>query len=218
MAFRLSRRPGSEAKRSTAHDAEDNRAAGARAQKEEKREKQNTCLYVCSIYPPFPIIVSIWETAREIMKQSFVNINSFTSQKNCYFLFLFYETREKKTNRQRKVLKSLVICNYASKKLQQIIQIQSNRTNPNTNTSIFVSVWQLSLVLLWERERKIRATAAVRLLWVFHFRVIGRRAARGKQQQQQVSSANWFHFLFEIFRLSHTMFTHKNRLFQNVKM
>lgn len=49
---------------------------------------------------PFPIIVSIWETARKFMKQSFVNINSFTSQKkklkNCYFLFLFNETREKK--------------------------------------------------------------------------------------------------------------------------
>lgn len=139
MAFRLSRRPGSEAKRSTAHDAEDNRAAGARAQKEEKREKQNTCLYVCSIYPPFPIIVSIWETAREIMKQSFVNINSFTSQKNCYFLFLFYETREKKTNRQRKVLKSLVICNYASKKLQQIIQnSQTERTRTQTRAFLFL--------------------------------------------------------------------------------
>lgn len=94
------------------------------------------------------------------MKQSFVNINSFTSQKkwkNCYFLFLFNETREKK-NRQRKVFKkSLVICNYASK-LQQIIQqiqSQTEQHGTRTHTSIFcfcLTALSLPSIFWWERE------------------------------------------------------------------
>lgn len=186
MAFRLSRR-GLAAKRSEAQRSMPKIAEPPereRRKKRKEREKQNTCLYVCSIYPPFPIIVSIWETARKIMKQSFVNINSFTSQKKIVIFCFCFTKLEKKTNRQRKVFKSLVICNYASKKLQQIIQIQSNRTNRTQQTrAFFVSVWRLSPVFSWEHVRKIRATAAaaaVRHLWVFRFRVIGRRAAREK--------------------------------------
>lgn len=170
MAFGLSRRPGSEAKRSTTHHAEDNRAAGARAQKEEKREKQNTCLYVCSIYPPFPIIVSIWETARKIMKQSFVNINSFTSQKKIVIFCFCFTKLEKKTNRQRKVLKSLVICNYASKKATTNHTKNSQTERTRTQTRAFLFLFDSSHLFYcgsMRERKKNRATAAVRHLWVF---------------------------------------------------
>lgn len=69
------------------------------------------------------------------MKQSFVNINSFTSQKKNerIVIFCFCLTKLEKKNRQRKVFKkSLEICNYASK-LQQIIQqIQSQTEQHGT--------------------------------------------------------------------------------------
>lgn len=215
--------------RSTAQHAEANRgavvaaaaaAAGARAQKEEKREKQNTCLYVCSIYPPFPIIVSIWETARKIMKQSFVNINSFTSQKKIViFCFCFTKLEKKKTNRQRKVFKSLVICNYASKKATtNHTNTQSNRTNREHKHEHFLFLFDAALtcffVRAWEKNSCNSSSSAT--FMGFSFSCHWKKGC-DRQQHQQVSSADWFHFLFEIFRLSHTMFTHKNRLFQNVK-
>lgn len=151
------------------------------------------------------------------MKQSFVNINSFTSQKkwkNCYFLFLFYETRE---NRQRKVFKkSLVICNYASKPQQIIPQIQSQTEQHETKTqthtrAFFVSVWQLShgpAFFVGARGRRFVQPAASWhiYLWVFRFRVIGRI-----RKNTTVSSADWFHFLFEIFRLSHDVYSKKRK-------
>lgn len=140
-------------------------------------------------------------------------------------MFLFYETREK-TNRQRKVFKSLVICNYASKKkLQQIIQLhtvsQTEQTENTRNASIFCfCLTRLSPVFFvraWEKN-SCNSSRATFMGFSFscHWKK-GCQTDRSSRQHQPVSSADWFHFLFEIFRLSHTMFTHKNRLFQNVK-
>lgn len=127
------------------------------AERREKREKQNTCLYVCSIYPPFPIIVSIWETAREIMKQSFVNINSFTSQKKIViFCFCFTKLEKKQTGSER-FLKSLVICNYASKKSYNksynYTVSQTEQTENTINASIFCfCLTQLSAVFFFRES------------------------------------------------------------------
>lgn len=102
------------------------------------------------------------------MKQSFVNINSFTSQKKNerIVIFCFCLTKLEKKNRQRKVFKkSLEICNYASK-LQQIIQqIQSQTEQHGTRThEHFLFLFDSTLMaqpFLWARERAgIRATSS----------------------------------------------------------
>lgn len=127
---------------------------------------------------------------------------------------MFYETRE---NRQRKVFKkSLVICNYASK-LQQIIpQIQSQTEQHGTKTQThthehFLFLFDSSLtaqLFLWEREGEdsCNQQQVDIYLWVFRFRVIGRI-----RKNTTVSSADWFHFLFEIFRLSHDVYSKKRK-------
>lgn len=155
------------------------------------------------------------------MKQSFVNINSFTSQKKIViFCFCFTKLEKKKTNRQRKVFKSLVICNYASKKsYNKSYKYAVKQNEQRTQTrAFFVSVWRSSHLFFRESvgEKFVQQQQQCDIYGFFVF-VSLEEGLPDRQQHQQVSSADWFHFLFEIFRLSHTMFTHKNRLFQNVK-
>lgn len=193
------------------------------AERREKREKQNTCLYVCSIYPPFPIIVSIWETARKIMKQSFVNINSFTSQKKIViFCFCFTKLEKKKTNRQRKVFKSLVICNYASKKAttNHTNTVKQNEQN-TTNTSIFcfcLTALTCFFVGACEKNSCNSSRSSSATFMGFSFSCHWKKGCQRKKQY----IAGFFHGLvsFSLRNFSaftHDVYSHKNRLFQNVK-
>lgn len=68
-------------------------------------------------------------------------------------MFLFYETREK-TNRQRKVFKSLVICNYASKKATTNHTNTVKQNEQNTNTSIFLFLFDGSHLFFRESMRE----------------------------------------------------------------
>lgn len=204
MAFRLSRRPGSEGKRSTAQHAEDYRAAGARAQIEEKREKQNTCLYVCSIYPPFPIIVSIWETARKIMKQSFVNINSFTSQKKIVIFCFCFTKLEKKNKQAAKVFKSLVICNYASKKATTNHTNTVKQNEQNTKTSIFcfcLTALTCFFVGAWEKNSCNSSSSSATFMG-FSF------SCHWKKGCQRKAVAGFFHGLVSFPLRNFSAFTH----------
>lgn len=154
------------------------------------------------------------------MKQSFVNINSFTSQKkkwkNCYFLFLFNETRE---NRQREVFKkSLVICNYASK-LQQIIQkiqSQTEQHGTRTHTSIFcfcLTALSPPSIFIGARGQKFVQSAAASDIYGFFVFVSMEESGRRRTFLPRIG----FIFSLKFFGF-HTMFTHKKSFIpKNVK-